>query len=351
MTNNQNQFNREVQRLQKEIEKLTKHGRFKQGSPLPEQPKRITKRTVEEVKSLKGRQFVEPIRANKKLNDRTEELSGSRKSSQSTYIPTPHKHVEERKTRSDKGVKRGKLTPEEAARRNAKRLETMRKNGTLPKPQKDRKKATSKELNDRAVKRYEDRYRYKGRRVGKNGKLVKGTGGVKTNVTRKTRKDKGTHLTAEERAKRNAKRLETIAKKSRPTTSEYAQPQTSYPEYNMVEWILDRLTQAKSVVIETQPMQSYGKQATRHSRVSYLDSLIQLVASNLQAEDYYNTIASREEQIASHIDTIVYASDQDDVDNSFTELYTLLSPDPVSLDELKRISEEAENYNVENYNG
>lgn len=272
MTNNQREFQKQINRLQREINSLIKRGVITTPPQLPKQPKRITKKKIDELKGLKGKHFVGEV-----------PKSTHRKSKDSEQIHT--------RSKTEKPLK----------------LKPAKGESPYVNPQ------------------------------------LKGK--------RKKRKDFGTHLTAEEKAKRNAKRLATIAKKSRPTTPEYAQPQTSYPEYNMVEWILDRLTQAKSVVIETQPMRSYGKQATRHSRVSYLDSLIQLVASNLQAEDYYNTIANREQHISSHIDTIVYASDQDDVDNSFTELYTLLSPDPVSLDELKRISEEAENYNVENYNG
>lgn len=61
MTKNQAQFQRELLRLQRSIDKLTKQHRFAQSQPLPEQPKRVTKRVIKQLQSLKGKNFVDEI--------------------------------------------------------------------------------------------------------------------------------------------------------------------------------------------------------------------------------------------------------------------------------------------------
>ena len=61
MTKNQAQFQRELLRLQRSIDKLTKQHRFAQSQPLPEQPKRVTKRMIKQLQSLKGKNFVDEI--------------------------------------------------------------------------------------------------------------------------------------------------------------------------------------------------------------------------------------------------------------------------------------------------
>ena len=61
MTKNQKEFQREILRLQRSIDRLTRQHRFAQSQPLPEQPKRITRRMIKQLKSLKGKSFVDEI--------------------------------------------------------------------------------------------------------------------------------------------------------------------------------------------------------------------------------------------------------------------------------------------------
>lgn len=61
MTKNQKEFQREILRLQRSIDRLTRQRRFAQSQPLPEQPKRITRRMIKQLKSLKGKSFVDEI--------------------------------------------------------------------------------------------------------------------------------------------------------------------------------------------------------------------------------------------------------------------------------------------------
>lgn len=61
MTKNQREFQREILRLQRSINRLTKQHRFAQSQSLPEQPKRITKRMIKQLKQLKGKHFVDEI--------------------------------------------------------------------------------------------------------------------------------------------------------------------------------------------------------------------------------------------------------------------------------------------------
>lgn len=61
MTKNQREFQREMQRLERSISRLTKKHQFVQTQSLPEQPKRITKRMIKQLKQLKGKTFVTEI--------------------------------------------------------------------------------------------------------------------------------------------------------------------------------------------------------------------------------------------------------------------------------------------------
>lgn len=61
MTKNQREFQRELLRLQRSINRLTKQHRFTQSQSLPEQPKRVTKRMIKQLKALKGKSFVDEI--------------------------------------------------------------------------------------------------------------------------------------------------------------------------------------------------------------------------------------------------------------------------------------------------
>ena len=61
MTKNQREFQRELLRLQRSIDRLTRKHRFAQSQALPEQPKRITKRMIKQLKKLTGKSFVDEI--------------------------------------------------------------------------------------------------------------------------------------------------------------------------------------------------------------------------------------------------------------------------------------------------
>ena len=61
MTKNQREFQRQIERLQRSINRLTKKEQFIQSQDLPTQPKRITKRMVKKLKELKGKDFVSEL--------------------------------------------------------------------------------------------------------------------------------------------------------------------------------------------------------------------------------------------------------------------------------------------------
>ena len=61
MTKNQKLFQRELERLQRSIQRLTKKHQFIQSQSLPERPKRITKRMIKLLKQLKGKSFVSEL--------------------------------------------------------------------------------------------------------------------------------------------------------------------------------------------------------------------------------------------------------------------------------------------------
>lgn len=332
MTNNQREFQREVNRLMREITQLQQQHHFKHIAPLPEQPKRITRKHIEELKGLKGRHFVgeapKSTKRRTKDNEPTarkqtkkyDEPSYSIRQKKEDVYDNP-KTKGRRKVRSDigtkrktpsplKGIKRGSLSPEEKERRNAKRLETL----------------------------------------------------SKSNKPRKTRKDKGTHLTAEERARRNAKRLETIAKKSRPTSDEYAPTDTAPKEwFNAVDHILSMIESAMDTCEENIRFTSRNPHTKYdgYERMGYLFILRDIVLTNRDREDYYKTLQDREAQISKLLDAISqYPNDRlaevVEPNSAYEELAELLTPDGYELDleRIKEISQKGEYYvdNVVNYN-
>lgn len=61
MTKNQAQFQREILRLQRSINRLTNKSKFVQTIDLPAQPKRVTKQMIKKLQALKGKTFVTEI--------------------------------------------------------------------------------------------------------------------------------------------------------------------------------------------------------------------------------------------------------------------------------------------------
>lgn len=90
MTKNQAQFQRELLRLQRSIDKLTKQHHFAQSQPLPTQPKRVTKRMIKQLQSLKGKNFVDEIDVDtgEIINQALPVSVYKRKPKHQTYHPT-----------------------------------------------------------------------------------------------------------------------------------------------------------------------------------------------------------------------------------------------------------------------
>ena len=61
MTKNQKEFQKEVNRLQRSIAKLTKQPQFQQTIDLPTQPPKVTKSYLSQLKQLKGKDFLTEI--------------------------------------------------------------------------------------------------------------------------------------------------------------------------------------------------------------------------------------------------------------------------------------------------
>ena len=291
MTKNQREFQKEINRLLRSIKSLESKG-FKQATQLPTQPKRVSKKYITELKQLKGRQFVEPIELPKHSQRKAKPEVSIRKGrklgiSDTVSIPSGLPRL----TRKDKGVKRGALDPEERARRNAKRLETLKNKPKSTKP-------------------------------------------------RKVRKDKGTHLSDEERLKRKAKRDETLAKKNAQYALTHETPAET--EYDMIADIIERLDKAWNTVEEEHDY-------LYNVRDGYLQELLQLMHDNIDQDDYYLTLKGREEEIQNEIDGVVWGSTQPIVDGSYQNLMSLLTPKDVLLPDLKAIAEEGESIKALNH--
>ena len=354
MTNNQREFQKQINRLQREMNQLSRS-----NFELPKQPKRITKRDIEKIKSLHATDIPDTIPTPKSQTTKAKQPSTirggvkakyqhhPRVSTAPEYIAHPRvKHEpskdkpvtvkkkswldeqepKQRKTRSDKGIKRGtsplkgrpssqkgkssplkgtKLTEQEKAKRNAKRIETL----------------------------------------------------SKSNKPRKTRKDKGTHLTAEERARRNAKRQETIRKKKERTPIDGLDfaPNNTAPDkpYNMIERILELIDEAESKCHDQHQIHKYAKTWDGFERMSYLVMLRMLVSSNYESASYYDSIASRENEIAQLLNNIALYRPEDidddtpplDPNTSYNRLYELLTPDgSIDMETNKEVTEANEQY-------
>lgn len=93
MTKNQKEFQKEVARLQRSINKLTKKPEFQQSIDLPEQPKKVTRTYLSQLKQLKGKDFLTEIDTDTGEILRTPSIpepyrSKRRPSTSEDYIPT-----------------------------------------------------------------------------------------------------------------------------------------------------------------------------------------------------------------------------------------------------------------------
>lgn len=317
MTNNQREFQKEINRIQRELAQLQKQHHFKHIAPLPEQPKRITRRHIEELKGLSGRHFIgeAPKSTKRKSADNEPSIRKQTKKYDEPSYKTRQKKEDvydnpktkgRRKVRKDfgtkrdtesplKGIKRGSLTPEESARRNAKRLETL----------------------------------------------------SKSNKPRKTRKDKG---------------IKRGSRTSTPTPEQY-------PTFSPAEAIIDRLRNADMLnklnqgneelnsfcdVLESRGVATTQKliddvEQKRLTRTGYFYDLIQIVESNASNTDYNALLKERESEIENAISGIIYGSGgylatNTQADYYYNELLSLLSTSEPTLEEKKAINESSEEF-------
>lgn len=315
MTNNQREFQRQVNRIQNELSKLTSKGKFTQVTPIPEQPKRVTRKVLTQLESINARHLVAPTDEVKTIHKYREEPPKGRIKKRNDYVVKGRrlKIVEtpsERKTRKDKGTH---LSDVEKANRLAKRRETL-----ANKP--------------------------------------------KSNKPRKIRKDKGTHLSDIEKARRLAKRRETLAKKHAPQipddlidNEEYAKTiDNESGTQDVVKDILARLYKAKGEIQENiEYTTEYYSEHKRSSvfkrmvslqpiRMACIDECIWLVEANSNREDYYNLLVDRYDEIDKYIGGILQGSTEGVIQSAYSPLYELLSPTPVALPDKQKVAESSE---------
>lgn len=311
MTNNQREFQKQINRLQREIRNLQIKHNVKTHKSLPEQPKHITRAKLDEFKSLKGKDFVD-IEEHKPRRSRKEDETHARKVRPKNYVRPPYEPVDERATRSDKGTHRDTPSPLKGR----------------PSPLKGRPSPLK----------------------GKPSPL-KGTHRDKPSPL------KGTHLSAEERARRNAKRQETIRKKKERTPVDGLDfaPNNTAPDkpFNMIERILELIEEAESKCHDQHQIHKYAKTWDGFERMSYLVMLKMLVSSNYDSASYYDSIASRENEIAQLLNNIALYRPEDidddtpplDPNTSYNRLYELLTPDGlIDMETNKEVTEANEQY-------
>lgn len=295
MTNNQREFQKEINRIQRELAQLQKQHHFKHIAPLPEQPKRITRQHLEELKHLHGKQLVEPEYKSKKKRPSAKPTPLKGRKKVSTYVEQPYQPVEERATRSDKGIKKGKLTPEESARRNAKRLETL----------------------------------------------------SKSNKPRKTRKDKGI---------KRGSRTSTPTPEQYPTFSPAEAIIDRLRNADMLNKLNQGNEELNAFcdAIESRGVSTTQKliddvEEKRLTRTGYFYDLIQIVESNASNTDYNALLKERESEIENAISGIIYGSGgylatNSQADYYYNELLSLLSTSEPTLEEKKAINESSEEF-------
>lgn len=296
MTNNQREFQKEVNRIQRELAQLQQTHHFKHIAPIPEQPKHITRKHLEQIKSLKGRNLIQDTELKHPRTKKPDEPHKKRRKNGETYDPYIGKGY--RDTRSDKGTKRDEPSPLKGR----------------PSPLKGRPSPL------------------KGRPSPLKGK-------------------KRGALTPEERDRRNAKRKETIAKKY-PTFSPAEAIIDRLTHANMVAKLEDGINDLNTVIdiAEQAPRISQKKidylESARQTRTGYFQTLITLVEYNSSSVDYNKLLEARADDIERCISGIIYGSfdiaPNGQAELFYTELYTLLSFTEPTVEEKKSIAEAEE---------
>ena len=317
MTNNQREFQRQINRLQREINKLLRDTSFTQGTPLPTQPKRVTHKRIKQLEELNGRHFV---------------------ISKDDYVKHPRVHGKGEYDYERKGrvhLPTSKSDKYNSSKSKSSTVKTPKDKSS--KPQQivdgyDELPVSRKPRSDKGVKRGSKAKIIPNKQLTMNVPLLE--------KKRKTRKDKGTHLSDEERLKRNAKRNETLANKNAQYAMTHETPAET--EYDMVADIIERLDKAWNTIDEEHDY-------LFNLRDGYLQELLQLMHDNIDQNEYYLTLKGREEEIQNEIDGVVWGSTQPIVDGSYQTLMSLLTPKDILLPDLKAIAEEGESIKAINH--
>ena len=305
MTRNQIAFQRELNRLQKSITTLKRKG-YTQNVDLPDMPKRVTSKAIEELKLQTGKHYtVRKPTLTEQPKSRSKTITTETKTQ---YIHKPR----QAQTREEINAKRRSYYAQ-----NRDKIISQHKKWRTENP--DKVSASRKKYYEKNKQQISDKAKAK---------------------RRQAREDKSKPTTPKDQYYPKETPIENV---SRETS-------TGHGDYDMIDWILVQIAEARSDVITNQPATAWVGQIPRSVRLDFLSQLTAKVESNRDSDQYYETLSGREDEISTSLYTISWDSKQEVVENSWAYLDQLFSPTGyIDTERAKEISEEGEAYNDENY--